>query len=191
MAQRKLSKASLTKYKKIIDEWFVNGFCGKTAYKKFYKKVKDNTAMCNFSKIQNLPEMKVYIKEKHKLAANLLKTSHEGILERLILWVSSDITQTLTLTFEKIKELPIEVRQLITKYKKTSRDIYGAGGVKVETVDTVELHFVSKEKAIEMINKHVGFYEIDNKQKAAVIDYGALTPDILKTIWDARKTDTN
>ena len=30
--------------------------------------------------------------------------------------------------------------------------------------ETIELHFVSKEKAMEMIHKHVGFYEKDNNK---------------------------
>jgi len=40
----------------------------------------------------------------------------------------------------------------------------------LNTEETIELQFVSKERAIDMINKHLGFYEIDNKQKTNEIN---------------------
>lgn len=170
MKEKKLTKNALKKYRLIIDEWFNNDFNGKQAYLKFYKNVKDDTASTNFSKIQQYPEVKEYIKQKYDEAAKVVKTTHEGILQELVNWVSADITETLELTPKEVKELPIQLRRLITKYKTTSRNVYNSKGDIIETIDTVELHFVSKERAIEMINKHVGFYEVDNQQKAAVIN---------------------
>lgn len=167
---KKLTKNTLTKYKLVIDEWFNNDFNGKRAYLKFYRRVKENTATTNFSKIQQLPEIKTYMAEKYEEAAAIVETTHKGILKELINWVSSDITQTMELTPEEVKGLPIEVRRLITKYKTTERNIYCSKGNVVETIKTVELHFVSKERAIEMINKHVGFYEIDNRQRTTAIN---------------------
>lgn len=183
MNKRNLTKNALTKYKKIIDEWFNNGFNGKQAYKKYFKRVKDDTASTNFSKISVLPELKEYIKEKHEAAAKIVKTTHEGILKELVNWVSSDITETMELTPEEVKLLPIELRRLITKYKTTARNIYNSKGEVIEEVKTIELHFVSKERAIEMINKHVGFYEVDNKQKATVINITA-SNDAHKKLMD-------
>lgn len=184
---RNISENTLKKYKLIIDEWFNNRFNGKQAYLKYYKRVKDDTATTNFSKIQALPELKEYINEKYILVGKIIGTKHEDILKELVNWVSSDITETMELEPEQIKLLPIGLRRLITKYKTTTRDIYSGKGDVIETVKTVELHFVSKERAIEMINKHIGFYEADNKQKAPVIDYSLLNADTLKSIWDARK----
>ena len=38
---------------------------------------------------------------------------------------------------------------------------------------------IDKTKAIEMINKHIGFYAVDNKQKANVINLTKITTDKL------------
>lgn len=167
---KKLTPNALKKYKKIINEWFNNDFNGKQAYLKFYKNVKDATASTNFSKLSNFPEIKEYIQEKHEEAAKFVKMTHEGILQELKNYIESDITQTIALEPEEVKELPIEVRRLITKYKTTSRNIYNSKGDVIEKVNTVELHFISKERALEMVNKHIGFYEVDNKQKASVVN---------------------
>ena len=170
MKGRKVSKGTLKKYKKIIDEWFVNGFNGTKAYKKYFKSVKEDTATTNFSKIKSISEIEVYINKKHEKAKIIISTTHEGILQELINWVSSDITETIELTPDELKGLPIEIKRLITKYKSTSRDIYNNKGDVLETIKTITLQFVSKEKAIDMINKHIGFYEVDNRQKAAQIN---------------------
>jgi phage terminase small subunit len=170
MKEKKLTKNALKKYCLIIDEWFNNDFNGKQAYLKFYKNVKDDTASTNFSKIQQYPEVKEYIKQKYDEAAKVVKTTHEGILRELVNWVQSDITETMCLTPEQIKELPIELKRLINKFDHSINKFYNQKGDLISTTETVKLGFVSKERAIEMINKHVGFYEVDNQQKAAVIN---------------------
>ena len=173
METKKLTKNALKKYKKVVDEWFNNNFNGKQAYLKFYKNVKDDTASTNFSKLCQYQEIKEYLNQKNEEAKRIVNTTHAGILKELTNWVSCDITETMELTPEEVKKLPIELKRLITKYKSTSRNIYNSKGEVIEEVKTVELHFVSKERAIEMINKHVGFYEVDNKQKASIINITA------------------
>lgn len=180
---RKIAKKTVDKYKRIIDEWFVNGFNGTQAYKKFYPRIKkDETATVNFSRLHALPELKCYIEEKNREAAKIVQMTHEGILKELQNWVQSDITETLSLSIDELKELPVEIRRLIIKYKVTDRDIYGRDGNVIETVKTIELQFVSKERAIDMINKHLGFYEIDNKQKANSIIISASNDEHKKII---------
>lgn len=188
--KRNLTTKTIAKYKRIIDEWFNNGFNGKLAYKKFFPRItKDNTATVAFSKIQALPELKEYIEYRNREAAKIVKATHEGILRELQNWVQSDITETISLTAEELKELPIEVRRLIVKYKVTERDVYGRDGAVAEKVKTVELQFVSKERAIDMINKHIGFYEVDNMQKASSIVISASNEDhkaIIEGILEGR-----
>lgn len=171
MKKRNLTQTTINKYKLVIDEYFVNGFNGSKAYMKFYPNVKRRqTAAVNWKQIEGFPEMKAYMKQKHKEAASKINTSHEGILKELKAWVEADITETINLSSEQIKQLPVEIRRLITKYKQTNKDFYNSEGKVVASVETIELHFVSKEKAIEMINKHVGFYEKDNEQKVSPIN---------------------
>ena len=154
-----MKESTLDKYKLIIDEWFVNGFNGSSAYRKFYPEAK--RADDSFSKIQRIPEIEDYINSKKKAAQKELKVTHQDLLEELRNWAYSDITQTISLTPYQIEnELPEAVKRLITKFKKTTRSI---GDEMTEEV--IELHFVSKEKAIEMIAKHIGFFGEHNYQK--------------------------
>jgi phage terminase small subunit len=172
--KRNLTPRTLDKYKRIIDEWFVNKFNGAAAYRAFYPKIKkEETATVNFSKIQALPEVKAYILEKHQEAAKVVNMTHEGILKELQNWIEADITETISLSAEQIKALPVEVRRLITKYKTRLKHFYDKDGQLLNTEETIELHFVSKERAIDMMNKHLGFYEADNKQKATEINIHA------------------
>ena len=170
---RKLGATTLKKYKQVIDEWFVNGFNGKQAYLKIYPNVKDDTATTNFSKVKDLPELKGYIDAKYEKAARVVDATHEGVLKELMNWVEADITETLLLSPEEVKEFPIKIKRLIIKYKVNERDVYNNEGEISQTIRTIEVHFVSKERAIDMINKHIGFYEIDNAQKAATINITA------------------
>lgn len=165
----KLTEESVRKYKNVIDVWFSNKFVGNEAYLECYPNASRGTANKNFNRIKNYPEIIDYIKEKQDVAALVVQTTHEGILRELNNYVESDITQTIELSPDEIKELPIAVRRLITRFKTTSRNIYNSKGDIIETIKTVELHFVDKMRAIIEINKHIGFYEVDNKQKASIV----------------------
>jgi len=165
-----IQKQTLKKYKLVVDEWFSNEFNGKQAYLKFYRNVSDNTATTNFKKISQIPEVAEYILEKQELAQRVVEATHVGILNELKNWLQFDITETMGLNKEEIKKLPIGVRRLITGFKTTSRDIYNGKGEVIETVETNELKFVSKEKAMEMINKHIDFYKADRTHDGVKIN---------------------
>ena len=78
------------------------------------------------------------------------------------------------LTADEIKQLPIAIRRLITKYKRTVTQTRAG-----DTIENVELQFVSKETAVDMINKHIGFYEKDNNQRKPEIDVSKLGSDVI------------
>ena len=163
-----MKESTFEKHKLVIDEYFVNGFNGTKAYQSVYTDASYATADKGFREIHEIPRIKEYLDQKHKEAQDALRVTHEGILEELRNWAYSDITETILLSTEQVKALPPEIRRLITKYKKTMRHITDKDGNILETIEVIELWFVSKEKAMEMIHKHVGFYEKDNKQKANV-----------------------
>lgn len=189
--KRNLTEKSIAKYKLVVDEYFVNGFNGSKAYFKFHPNIKKNsTAAANWYNASLLPEVKAYINEKQAEAAKKINTTHEGILKELKAWVEADITETISLTPEDIKLLPVGLRRLITKYKQTNREFYNSEGSVVSSVETIELQFISKEKAIDMINKHVGFYEKDNEQKASPINIHTTNDkhkSIVQDIIDGKK----
>lgn len=164
-----MNDSTFEKYKLVVDEWFVNGFNGTKAYQKYYPKASDETAKVEFSNILTIPNVSAYQKEKQDKAQLVLQTSHEALLRELRNWAFSDITETISLTPEQVKELPADIRRLINKFKHTKRNLTDKDGNVYETIDIIELWFVSKEKAMEMIHKHTGFYEADNKQKTTPI----------------------
>lgn len=191
MKKEKLTEKMLLKYKAVVDKWFTVKFNGAEAWRFYYPNVKkDSTATVNFSRIQNLPEVKEYILEKHEEARKKIGMTHEGILEFLKLWIESDITETIGLSPSEVKRLPIELKRLVNKFKETIYSNYDKKtGALLSKVKTIELSFISKEKAIEMINKHIGFYEIDNKQKAPVLNYDNVSDAALLELFNARKKE--
>jgi len=106
----------------------------------------------------NKPEISAFIFQLMEARSKKVEVTQEDVLRELKNWAYSDITETLTLDAEGVKKLPIEIRRLITKFKRVKTTFEGG------STDTIELHFVSKEKAFEMINRHIGFYEKDNDQ---------------------------
>jgi phage terminase small subunit len=115
-------------------------------------------------------------------ASKHLEITHQDLLSQLKTWAESDITETMCLSADEIKELPIEIRRLITKFKRTV--VTTKLG---DTIETIELTFVSKETAIDMINKHIGFYELDNRQRKPEIDVSKLGSDVIKSLLDASR----
>lgn len=156
-----MKDSTFEKYKLVINEYLTNGMNGTKAYQKFYPKSSDENAANRFRDLVRISEIESYLKEKQESTLEELNLTHKDIVQELYNWAYSDITETLLLNAEQIKELPKEVRRLITKFKHTKRT-FGENNENIE--DVIELHFVSKEKAIDMLNRHLGFYEKDNEQ---------------------------
>jgi len=167
-----IGKKTLERYKAMIDVWFSNKFNGKLAYLEFYPNAKENTASQNFTKISKIPEVADYVKKKQEKARSKIELSTDGIVGELMRWLQFDITETIGLSPEELKLLPIEFKRLIHKHKTTERDIYDGKGKKIETIKTIELQFVSKVEAMKMLAKHTGVFEKDNAQKATPIYIG-------------------
>lgn len=128
----------------------------------------------------NKPAIRTRLRELQQKASKHLEITHEDLLSQLKTWAESDITETLGLTIAELKELPVQVRRLITKAKRTTRKHRDGS-----TEEVVEIHFVSKEAALDMIAKHIGFYEKDNNQRKPEIDVSQLGSDVLKALLDA------
>ena len=109
------------------------------------------------------PNIQDRISELKKAEADRIGLTAQEVLDELKNFAYSDITETLLLTASEVQDLPPEVRRLITQFKHTTRS-YEAGEDKIIVEDVIELRFVDKMKAWEMLNRHIGFYEVDNKQ---------------------------
>jgi phage terminase small subunit len=216
MTKRKLTETTIRKYKLIIDEWFVtkpNNFNGKQAYLKFYPRVKAETATTNFSKISVIPVISKYIQEKFKVAAETGQMTHKDIVKELEAFALLDIRDVLTYTnvrksgFRKVpdhnhKPKKDEPQKVIDEeffyYEKeiTIKDFEELTPVQGRAIKSlkygkhgIEIDFFDKARAFEMLNKHKGFYQVDNEQKSAVINistYNEKHRGIVQDILDAK-----
>tara|TARA_R100000908_G_C3663709_1_gene89800 strand:- start:36 stop:605 length:570 start_codon:yes stop_codon:yes gene_type:complete len=170
-----MTDKTFEKYKRVVDEWFVNGFNGVRAYQKVYPKSSYKSADTSFRKILEIPRIKEYVSERQEKARETLEITHETVLKELANWAFSDFTQTMLLSPAQIKEMPEDIRRLITKHRHIKRT---SGKRKKVTEEIIELTFVSKERAMEMINRHLGFYEEDNRQNnPSIQEILLLTPE--------------
>ena len=116
------------------------------------------------SVIANENLIKPYIQERitelKESRSNRIEMTSDGVLKELKNWVEGDYTDLMMLTAKQIKELAPEIRRLITGFKRTTRRIPGTDEEEIQ----IEIKFIDKIKSIEMISKHIGFYEKDNSQ---------------------------
>lgn len=120
-----------------------------------------NTIYVEANRLLKNPKVALRLNELYSRAENKLKITHDQLLRRLKDWFESDITEAMCLEPEQVKELPLSFRQLITSFKmKTTPTEFGE-------IKEIELKFVSKEKAAEMIAKMIGAYEAHNSQTAS------------------------
>ena len=108
------------------------------------------------------------IAELQTVTAKKLDISHDDITRRLKTWLESDLTEVAGKSIGELKELPLEIRQLITKIKPTK---YG-----------YEVEFMSKKAAADMIARHIGYYEADNNQKRSQINIENLDVKVLAAL---------
>lgn len=106
------------------------------------------------------PYIQNRIAELKEQRAKRIEIDSDGVLRELKNWAEGDYTELMLLTAKQIKELSPEIRRLITGFKRTTRRIPGTDEEEIQ----IEIKFIDKIKAMEMISKHIGFYEKDNSQ---------------------------
>lgn len=98
------------------------------------------------------------------------KESIKNAMKRIIMSDLTDFYQDDgkgNLMFKPINEIPMYLRQCITKLKvKNATDNFGM------PVQNVELEVISKEKAIEILARLEGLFKEDNEQEDNVINIG-------------------
>lgn len=147
------------------------------------------TAEAQSSRLLTNVNIQERITELKESRSNRIEMSSDGVLKELKNWVEGDYTDLMMLTAKQIKELAPEIRRLITGFKRTTRRIPGTDEEEIQ----IEVKFIDKQKAMEMIAKHIGFYEKDNEQgKADIViknevDYSKLSIETLRDIKNNRK----
>ena len=78
-----MKDSTFKKHCLVVDEWFVNGFNGVRAYKKFYPKSSQIAADTSVRAILENPRIKIYIDEKSENTAAELHITLVGQLKKL------------------------------------------------------------------------------------------------------------
>ncbi|TJY38203.1 terminase small subunit [Pontimicrobium aquaticum] len=172
-------------YKNIIDQYFLNGFNGIKAVRTVKGSMYNyNSAASLFNTVIKHTDSIAYIQAKREALRSSVSIKNEDILKELINWAYSDITDYILLTPSELKQLPEDLKRCIQSatYKK-KKYVTRQGEEVEEEVMTVKL--VDKSKALEMINKHLGFYLEDNKQKSNPINIERLSVDTLNALLQA------
>lgn len=116
----------------------------------------EKTARSVASENLSKPDIADYICILRKERNDRVNIDADAVLRELMSWMYYDATVFMSKSIKEVQELPENVRRLITGFK-IREDEKGH--------KQYELSFVSKEKAIEAISKHIGFYEKDNTQR--------------------------
>ena len=114
------------------------------------------------------------------------------VLKTLKTIIETNRLDFMGLSIEEIKNLPEEI-QLTVEGFKTTRTILSDesseggehGGNSKVIQEIIDLKFISKIKALEMINRHIGFYEKDNTQKKTTVEVKNLSDAAINDLLDA------
>lgn len=181
------------KHMAIIDEYFNNGYNKSKAVMSVNKDMtRQSTAVHVFTAMSKKPEVKAYIEQKQVSLRAKTNLSQEQVSRELMNWAYSDATEFISLTEEEIKALPSDIRRCIQSFKTIERTETNREGNPV-TTKQIEVKLVNKADALKELSKHIGYYEMDNKQRQKVIDLSKATPEqlnVLLSLATTKREDT-
>jgi len=143
-------------------EYIIDFIGAQAALRAGYSK---KTARTQANKLLTKGDIQQRVAELQQERNKRVEITADDVLKELLNWAYGDITEIMTLTAEQIKELPPEVRRLIVSFKRTTRKIPHIDEYEI----AIEVKFVDKQKAMDMVAKHIGFYEKDNDQKTTPV----------------------
>lgn len=154
------------KYKRVIDAYYSNGLNPYLAYKSVYPNCINTVMGSNrFSALFNSELMQPYIKLKQVKIRKVMEITQESFLKELIRIKDADLTQFVSLTKDELINLPTYLKKMISKIDPiVTKDTDGSSAVTDYKVS------IEKSKILEMIAKHIGFYEKDNTQQNQSIE---------------------
>lgn len=167
----------------VIDSYYSNGFNGVKAVLEHRPELNYSHAGTLARSILKHKDNQKYIEQKQSeiRAASNVKT--ENILKELLIYAYSDVTDYTGLTLAEIKELPPEVRRCLQGIKIKTKKYKDRQGKEI-TEEQIEFKLIDKLNAIDKINKYIGFYEADNKQKAPKLDLTQINTDKLNILLE-------
>jgi hypothetical protein len=177
-------------HKAVINEYYNNGFNGVKAVLSVNPGLAYGTAGAMSNTILNKKENKPYIEELQTQLKASANVETENILKELLIYAYSDVTDFIGLSLEEIKNLPPEIRRCLQGLKIKTKKYKNREGKQI-TEEQIEFKLIDKLNAIDKINKYIGFYEADNKQKAPKIDLTQINTDKLNVLLELHQQIKN
>jgi len=181
-------------HRAIISEFYANGFNKRAAVSSVNPELSANSAKVTAHYIFTHPDNQAYIKDKQRELRESTDIESIHVIRELINWVFFDATKFMELSADEIKELPPELRRCIQDFTVKTRKYYDKQLKEDVTEEVMQLKFVSKEKGAEMMSKHLGIFDLDNKQKQTNINVLQIlqdsNPDILNGLLQAMQKNT-
>lgn len=173
----------------ILEEYLNNGHNKVQAVLKHRPEVNYNSCGRIFQTILDRPEAAAYLQTRQSELKEAGEVKSLDILLKMKTWLSSDPSQFIGLTPQQVKDLPPDIRQCIQAIDHKKKTYTDRRGEQI-TEEQIKVTLVDKVKTMDMLNKHIGFYSEDNKQKTGnvnvLIQNLALNnPDALYTLLKA------
>jgi hypothetical protein len=177
--------------KELIDLYFSNGYNITQAGSSIKPHLVGHSAYAWARSILNKDQCKQYLKQRQAELIRDTGVQASQVLRELLNFAYSDITTYTGLTNEELKQLPPEIRRCIASIETTTKTWLENKALIKETTTKVKL--IDKMKAIDMISKHIDFFNADNKSKSGTIDLSSASNEELNTVLTliSRQQDTN
>jgi len=181
-------------HRAIISEFYANGFNKRAAVSSINPELSVNSANVTANYIFNHPDNQAYIKDKQRELKESTGIESIHVIREVINWIYFDATEFMELSAAEIKQLPSELRRCIQDFTVKTRKYYDKQLKEEVTEEVMQLKFVSKEKGAELMAKHLGIFDLDNKQKANNINVLQIlqdsSPEILNGLLQAMQQNT-
>lgn len=172
----------------IIDEYYCNGFNGSKAVRTITGS--DQNAKQQFQAIIKHDSNKAYIIAKKQELSRKADIKQLQIIKELINFAYNDSTEFINLSPDEIKNLPSDIKRTIQSFEHKKHSYIDRNEI-AHTEEIIRIKFVDKLKAIDMINKHIGLYESDNRQKANNIQLNKFDNVTLNALYQAITTQND
>jgi phage terminase small subunit len=171
----------IEEHKQMIDNYFSNGFNGSKALQDLRPELGYNTAKVTANSILKSKSNQEYIQGKRQELRARANIETEQITTELINWIYSDATDYIGLNVKDLKGLPNELKRCIQSVKHRVKEYKDRAGQDIRE-EVLEVRIIDKSKAVEILNKMLGNYSLDNSQKGTKVNIETLNVQELKLL---------
>lgn len=171
-------------HRAVIDEYFCNGFNGVQAVLSVWPDKPYQQARNLATAILQSDRNKQYIEQRQAEQGQRAAIQAEQLINELKGQAFSDLRHYLGLTLEEIKALPPELTRPLKKVTHRRKVYRNKDGSQVEDT-TISYELEDRQRALDMLARHLGLYNADQSHKAQSINIERLNIDQLNALLTA------